>query len=187
MVSYFFFDFNDAEKQSSEKAIRSLLFQFTLQQQKRLQILEDLYQRCGKGQQQPAEHVMRSLLKDAIACTGSKYIILDALDECTNREDFMVFIDELIHSQPEGLRIMITSRREKDIEEQLGSIADHDINIQSAIVDEDIRIYVHNRLATDKKFKKWPEKVQEGIVAVLMKKADGMYAREIKAIICPVG
>ena len=61
---------------------------------------------------------------------------------------------------------MITSRREKDIEEQLGSIANYNINIQSAIVDEDIRIYVRDRLATDGKLKKWPEKVQEDIIRV---------------------
>ncbi len=182
VVSYFYFDFNDMEKQSSKKATRSLLFQFTLQQQNRLHILERLYQECGNGQQQPAEDVIRSLLKDAVVCTGDKCIILDALDECANREDFMTFIGELVHSQREGLRVMITSRREKDIEEQLGSIANYDINIQSAIVDEDIRVYVRDRLATDRKLSEWPEKVQEEIVAVIMGKADGMYVRFLMAL-----
>ena len=159
-----------------------MLFQFTLQQQNRLQILEDLHQRCENGQHQPIEAEIQSLLKDAVACTGHKYIILDALDECVDREDFMVFVREMVHSQQEGLRIMITSRREKDIEEQLGNIADYNIDIQSAVVDEDIRIYVRDRLATDNKLKKWPGKVQEDIVAVLMEKADGMYVRHLKAL-----
>ena len=73
--------------------------------------------------------MIRSLLKDAVVYTGDKYIILDALDECANREDFITFIRELVHLQQEGLRVIITSRREKDIEEQLGSIANYDINI----------------------------------------------------------
>ena len=103
--------------------------------------------------------MIRSLLKDAVACTGHKYIILDVLDESADREDFVTFIRELVDLQQEGLRVMITSRREKDIEEQLGSIANYNINIQSAIVDEDIRVYVRDRLATDSKLKKWPEKV----------------------------
>ena len=162
------------EKQSSKKAIRSLLFQFSLQQQNCFQVLEHLYQECGYGQQQPAEDVIRSLLQDAVVCTEHKYIILDALDECTDREDFTTFIHELVHSQREGLHILITSRREKDIEEQLSSIANYDINIQSAIVNKDISVYVRDRLATDSKLKKWPEKVQEDIVAVLLEKADGM-------------
>lgn len=116
-----------------------------------------------------------------VVCTGHKYIILDALDECTDREDFITFIHELVYSQKKGLRIIITSRREKDIEEQLGSIANYNVNIQSAIVDEDIRIYVRDRLATDSKLKKWPGKVQEDIITVLTEKADGMYVYYLKA------
>lgn len=174
MVSYFYFDFNDVEKQSSKKAIRSLLFQLTLQQQQnRLQTLEQLYQKCGNGQQQPAEDVIRSLLKDAIACTGHKYIMLDAMDECVDREDFLTFIRELVNSQQQGLRVMITSRRERDIEEQLNLLAHYNIDIQSAIVDEDIRVYIRDRLVTDSKLKKWPELVQKEIMTVMMEKADG--------------
>ena len=182
---YFYFDFNDIEKQSSKKAIRSLLFQFTLQQQNRLQILEQLYQKYENGQQQPAEDVIRALLKDALSCTEYKYIILDALDECADREVFVTFIRDLVNSQQEGLRVMITSRREKDIGEQLGDIANYNIDIQSAIVDEDIRVYVRDRLATDSKLKKWPAKVQEDIITVMMKKADGMYVWYLK-VSCPV-
>ena len=76
------------EKQSSKKALRSLLLQITLQDQNRLQILEDLCQECGNGQQQPTEDVTRSVLNDVVACTGHVYTILNALDDCTHREDF---------------------------------------------------------------------------------------------------
>lgn len=174
MVGYFYFDFNETEKRSSKKAIRSLLVQLA-HQQGRLQTLEQLYQKCENGQQQPGEDVIRSLLKDTLVFTGHKYIILDALDECADREDFMTFIGKLVDSHMESLHIMITSRREKDIEDQLGSLADYKINIQSAVVDEDIRVYVYHRLATDSKMKKWSKDVQTTIIAALMEKADGMY------------
>jgi hypothetical protein len=71
--------------------------------------------------------------------------------------------------------VMATSRRERDIEEQLRQIADYNINIQSAIVDEDIRVYVRDRLATDSKMKKWPRSVRDEIISVMMEKAGGMY------------
>ena len=86
----------------------------------------------------------------------------------------MTFVGDLVRLQEEGLRIMITSRREKDIEENLGPIANYEINIQIAIVDEDIRVYVRDRLITDRKLNKWPNNVQEDIAAVLMEKAGGM-------------
>lgn len=134
-----------------------------------------MYQKCQYGQQQPAEAMIRSLLKDAVSCTEQKYIMLDAMDECADREDFLSFIHELVNLHQQGLHIMITSRREKDIEEQLAFLVTYNINIQSAVVDEDIRVYVHDRLATDNKLKKWPKAVQKEIMTVMMKKADGMY------------
>jgi hypothetical protein len=127
MVSYFYFDFSDAEKQSSRKAIRSLLFQFSLQVSDLAQDLERLYQKCNSGQQQPAEGVIHSLFREAIAHLGEKYIVLDALDECTDREVLLTFLREL--SASEGLRILATSRQEKDIEDELNSVANYNINI----------------------------------------------------------
>jgi ankyrin repeat domain-containing protein 50 len=174
-VGYFYFDFNDVEKKSSKKAIRSLLFQFTQQVSDGLQGLERLYQKCGSGQQQPAEEAIHSLLRDEISRLASKYIILDALDECTDFGDLSEFLGDLADSKLKGLHIMVTSRREKDIEEQLKPITDHNINIQNAVVDEDIRIYVQDRLTTDSKLKKWPASVRDEIVTVMMEKADGMY------------
>ena len=111
-----------------------------------------------------------------------KYIILDALDECADREDLMTFVGKLVESHMESLHIMITSRREKDIEDQLGSLADYKINIQSAIVDEDIRVYVHDRLATDIKLRKWSKDVQSTIITALMGKAGGMYVYRLIAL-----
>ena len=103
-----------------------------------------------------------------------KYIIIDALDKYADREDFITFISNLVNLYIESLYIMITSRREKDIKDQLGSRTDYKINIQSTIIDEDIRVYIYNRLAIDNKLKKWPEDTQHMIITALMKKADGI-------------
>ncbi|KAK5188816.1 hypothetical protein LTR92_011178 [Exophiala xenobiotica] len=116
--------------------------------------LERLYQKCSSGQQQPADDTIHSLLRDAMVRPGLKYVILDALDECTDREELLPFIREVTASKLQDLHIMATSRWEKDIEDELSPVADHNINIQSAIVDEDIPDYIRDRLATDTKLKK---------------------------------
>ncbi|KAK4936029.1 hypothetical protein LTR10_023024 [Elasticomyces elasticus] len=174
IVTYFYFDFNDAAKQSSTKAIRSLLFQAAIQAKEVFHGLEQLYRKCSSGQQQPSEATIHSLFKDAMANPGEKYIILDALDECTDREELLPFIRDATASGLRDLHIMATSRREKDIEDELGPVADHNINIQSAIVDEDIRVYIRDRMATDTKLKKWSVEVQNEIMTALMEKAGGM-------------
>jgi hypothetical protein len=134
-----------------------------------------MYQRCASGQHQPAEDTIQSLLQDTMNRIESKYIILDALDECTDREYLLTFICNLVNAKSNGLYIMATSRREKDIADKLRPIADYNINIQNAVVDEDIEVYVQDRLLTDSKLKKWPGSVRDEITTVMMEKANGMY------------
>ena len=178
-VGYFYFDFNDVEKQSSKKAVRSLLFQIVLQTKGYLQDLESLYQKHGNGQQQPAENIIQSLFYNKIAQAEHVYIVLDALDECTDQESFLAFLRKLIDTNG-GLRILTTSRREKDIEDLLSTVADYNINIESAIVDRDISVYVHDRLAEDSRLRKWPSAVQKEITTTLMEQAGGMCERSVK-------
>ncbi len=175
MVGYFYFDSNDLEKQYSRNAIRSLLFQFALQASDITQDLTRLYETCSSGQQQPPDYVIQLLLIDALARPREKYIILDALDECTDREALWIFLRDLIASKPQDLRILATSRCEKDIEDELSPVTTQNIHIQSPDVDADIRIYIRDRLATDAKLKKWPLSVQDEITTALMARAGGMY------------
>jgi hypothetical protein len=57
----------------------------------------------------------------------------------------------------DGLHLLVTSRKEQDIESSLeGLVEDSNIIcLQSNVVDEDIRRYVHQRLAINKDLKKW--------------------------------
>jgi hypothetical protein len=79
-VGYFYFDFNDAEKRVSSMAIRSLLFQFAQHKGEGLQSLQQLYQRCGNGQQQPSKDTIQLFLLDTIRAIGVNFIVLDALE-----------------------------------------------------------------------------------------------------------
>ena len=171
-IGYFYFDFNDGEKQSSKKAIRSLAFQIALLSNG-LSSLEQLYTKCEGGSRQPTEDAIRSLLKDTVARARNSYIVLDALDECTDHESFLVFLGELTGVQ--GLRVIATSRREKDIEEYLNPVVKYNINIEGAVVDKDIYVYTRDRVAADPKLKKWPPAVQGEIVTAITERADGMY------------
>lgn len=124
MVRYFSLDFNDIQKQSTRKTLRSLLSQLPLQCKNILQDLEKSYQNCGEGQQQPLETTIRSLFSEVLSRPGQKFIFLDTLDECTDREEFLTFVRELMKLKPLGLHILTTSRRERDVKEELSSVAD---------------------------------------------------------------
>lgn len=113
-----------------------------------------------------------------MASLGDTYIILDALDECAERDELLTDLEEIVSWEDANVHVLTTSRREKDIEEALILLSDerNRIGIQSALVNADIRTYTHDRLQIDRKLRRWlkrPE-VQLKIEDTLVKKADGM-------------
>jgi hypothetical protein len=90
----------------------------------------------------------------------------------------MATIETAASWQLESLHIIVTSRKERDIESSLESLVDtcNIMPLQSAVVDEDIRKYVRHRISVDKKLKKWRSgEIQAEIEIALMRGAHGMY------------
>ena len=178
-VAYFYFDFNDLEKQKSEKMIRSLIVQFSGQSLKNVIELEPLFSSCNNGGRQPEVEGLMKTLNGVLKYFDDAYIVLDALNECSDRYDLLNSIEEIQGWGLSQLHMLLTSRSLSEIEERLEPLTNsYDrICIQSASVDADIASYVHHRLQNDRQLKRWRGKphVQEEISTTLMEKADGMY------------
>lgn len=103
------------------------------------------------------------------------YLILDALDESTNR---LQLLDILIQLSSDAnfakIRIFATSRKEQDIERALRGISTVISLNQNPWVDSDIRFYIQSHLCQDRKLSRWPEALRSEIEAALMKGAMGM-------------
>jgi hypothetical protein len=102
------------------------------------------------------------------------FIILDALDECKEREELLGLIETIVNWKLEMLHLVATSRRVNDIEETLTPLTTGQICIQSALVDADIYIYIRERLQNDLILRKWPKNVQMEIEKTIMEGANGM-------------
>jgi hypothetical protein len=76
--------------------------------------------------------------------------------------------------------LLVTSRKEHDIQRSLESIIDtqNTICLESELVDRDILTYVRHTLSTDKGLCKWQKDptIREEIESALIKGAHGMYA-----------
>ena len=177
-VLYFFFDFNDVDKQWPENMMRSLLNQLSLHCVNIPQALEELYSSCLNGDRKPNfEAVLKTLHQMAIAFDNT-FIVLDALDECNQRPELLANIKELISWNDTNLRVLVTSRKEKDIEDLILPLTKNEarVCIQSALVDADICTYVHDQLRTNRKLQRWQYKpeVRMEIENTLKEKANGM-------------
>ncbi len=177
-VLYFFFDFNNIDKQQHEAMIRSLLSQLFMHCVNIPTALEALYSSCMDGGRKPTFDALLETLHQMTTIFENTFIILDALDECGEQLELLTDIEELVSWKDTNLRILATSRRQKDIEDAMLHLTkgENRICIQSALIDTDIRAYVHDQLQTNKKLQRWQKepKVQMEIEDILMKKANGM-------------
>ena len=178
VVLYFYFDFNDLEKQRHEKMIRSLVFQVFSRRAECSQAVESLYSSCMNGGHQPTFQTLLGVLRQMLEDFEEIYLVIDALDECLERDELMTNIEELISWKDRNLHILTTSRRDDIIEDSI-KLLNNDkerIYIQSTLVNVDIRAYIQNRLLTDRNLKRWRNKpeVQQEIEDTLMEKVDGM-------------
>ena len=69
------------------------------------------------------------------------YIVLDALDECTQRAELVEIFETMMGWKVPNLHLLVTSRREHDIESSLKGYVDprNSICLQSEVVDQDIQ------------------------------------------------
>lgn len=74
------------------------------------------------------------------------------------------------------LHILLTSRREIDINERLSSVlTEPHFGIQNSEVDQDIRVHVGSEVRTNATLSRWPHIIQEEIETELVKGSHGMY------------
>lgn len=178
VTAYFFFDFNDTQKQDPELMLRSLICQLSQQSIEIPADLDALFSSCDNGHRQPLVDALLEVTRKVVQEFPQVYIVLDALDECTHRVELMGMLETIAGWQLENLHLLATSRKERDIESSIEGFVDDQsrICLQSELVDEDIKRYVQQRLSDDKNLVKWTKDavIKQEIENALMTGARGM-------------
>lgn len=102
---------------------------------------------------------------------------MDALDECSlgsDRKAMLSLLEEISSWSLANVHILVTSRRERDIESVLLELSTAIICIQTPGLDADIQSYIVHELATRPRLAKWPPDVKNEIENKLMSGAEGM-------------
>ena len=172
-IAYFYFDFNS--NRTVVDMMRCITAQICYRTKTVPQELHNLYSQCNGGQPHPINlfRIFSSLLTNS----HRTFVILDALDECkagTDRQELLDQIKEMINLSSKHLNILVTSRREKDIEDKLMPVITTRIPLEDSDVDSDIALHIRNCLKTDDELQ-WGDDTKKQIEEVLCKKANGMY------------
>jgi uncharacterized protein YbgA (DUF1722 family) len=181
VTAYFYFDFNDTQKQDPELMLRSLLCQLVQRSFTVPKGVDALYSSCENGRREPSLHAVLEVTRQAAQEFAQVYLVLDALDECTKRSELMDVLKTVAGWQLNNVHLLMTSRKEWDIERSLESYIKEEqtLCLQRDVVDKDIQRYVQQRLSEDTILTKWNKDaaVRQEIEAVLMRGAHGMYVR----------
>ena len=182
-VVYFYFDFNDVQKQNAELMLCSLVLQLARQVDDSYSRVNTFYSSHGGGTTQPSLSTLLEMMRRIMEQSPPVYIMLDALDECSHRDDLMRIIETVAGWGLQNMHLIVTSRCERDIESSLVDLVDpHNIIcLQSEVVDKDIQQYVRQRLSDDKGLNKWGRDValRQEIENALLKGSKGMYVFRI--------
>ncbi|KAK6509671.1 hypothetical protein TWF481_004402 [Arthrobotrys musiformis] len=151
-VVYYYFDFSDTRKQLLSGFFQSVIYQLIVATPEIPEVAANLYEEYRGLQQPGCDEYLEVFM--AIAAKKGVFVIIDAIDECSKAERsdfFRIFVDNL----ESKVNLLITSRREPDIEKALSGRFTHSVSIEGHTVDEDVRRHVSNAMATDPTFQKW--------------------------------
>ncbi|KAI0285567.1 hypothetical protein BC826DRAFT_1109284 [Russula brevipes] len=187
LMSYFYFDFRDINKQHSHDLLHSLLTQFSARSGPCCDILSRLYLAHDDGARQPSDDVLTKCLIEMLTLPDHPpiYLIIDALDECSNasgipspRERVLQLLKELIELRLPDLHICVTSRPEVDIRDVLVPSTSHEVSLHKESGQrKDIVEYVKSVVYSDSEpiMRRWRGEDKDFVIETLSEQADGMF------------
>jgi len=173
--AYFYFDFGKEESgdQTPGKVLSSLVTQLLRQSNDFPASLWRQPWDCDYGQQHPHVYDLLVILKDLISEFGQCYIVIDGLDESLRPDKVMEVIQHIADWKCKNLHLLISSRRERDIEEMMTTLDIDEVCMEQTVVDSDIAIYIRQRLLDDIRLRTWDQSVRDEIELKLTEGALG--------------
>ncbi len=171
-MAYFYFDCRDGQAnfQLQNKLICCLISQFADMQHKGVPLeLEKLYK--NSKFQQPQDKHLEDILDSVLSGIPHAYVVIDALDECTNREKVLIWLSKVMQKLSNNMHILITSRPFPDIAKAFGKLYTTSVNMEENTVNSDIVKYLKSKI--ENKFEDLNESIKAQIQNVLIQKAEG--------------
>jgi hypothetical protein len=139
--AYFYFDFNDSRKSKAEASVRAMIAQLLCQTTHISPALENLFTQSRDGAMQPLLADLLIVLSQMIQEFTTAYLIIDALDECTELDDMLGLFLRIKALNNKHLHVMTTSRWNTETENCLSNIATAILCLDQRAMDRDISLY----------------------------------------------
>ncbi|KAF7551315.1 hypothetical protein G7Z17_g5112 [Cylindrodendrum hubeiense] len=172
-IAYFFFTFNNEGKQDTSAMLRALVLQLAGQLNNHT-LLSKLHD--SSRNVTPPNHSLIGCLRQLVRGFNDVYITLDALDESpreNHREAMLQALSDMRAWSEPGLHLLVTSRDEIDIRDELGALPNEEIIMKNNAIDKDISCFISQHLRQNRRLGKWG-KYHKRIETVLAERAGGV-------------
>ncbi|KAH8123752.1 hypothetical protein LI328DRAFT_168337 [Trichoderma asperelloides] len=178
VVVTFFFDFTDTKKQKLGDMLRSLAFQLYGSHSGSRKDLDNLFASSDSAGRQPDTYTLSECIKSMMRESEKLIILLDALDECSERRELLQWMGDFMPAFT-NVQVIATGRPEHSLQQNLVVLLGEDncLPLNKDSVDNDIRLYIKARLE-GQEFKRWANfpHVLEQIRVAVSSKSNGMWA-----------
>lgn len=175
-VAYIYCNYKERVQQTSNDLISSLVRQLVEQEGSIPGDLVSLYQRHTTSKTRPSGLELQKLLLSAASRLSSFFIVIDALDECS--ETSRSALGSNLQSILPDAQFIYTSRRLNDIEQMFEGHPRLEIRAS----DSDVRRYISDRIKHEARLVRHIEadsNLKEAISDVIVRKSDGMWVLQI--------
>ena len=167
---YFYFDFSDPQKQKAVNMLFSILAQLSLAGVP--SEARQLYEVCCQGTRDATVTQLTEALLSVARQMNPIYIVIDALDECSDRKTLFEVLKTFCKTK--HMNLLVTSRREHDIGSALTGLIEYVIPIEDERVNVDINLHVQRCVRDDLDLCKWDDNLKSTMIQTLTSKAQGM-------------
>ncbi|EHK50318.1 hypothetical protein TRIATDRAFT_211690 [Trichoderma atroviride IMI 206040] len=156
LILTFFFDFTDTKKQKLSDMLHSLAFQLYASDLDSRKALDNLLASSDSAGRRPDTNELSECVRAIMRPHKKLVILLDALDECSERRELMQWMKELVQDIT-NVQVIATGRPEHDLQQELIPLLGKKncLPLDKESVDKDIRSYIKARLEEGQEFKRW--------------------------------
>ncbi|KAJ6505892.1 ankyrin repeat-containing domain protein [Mycena vitilis] len=172
-IAYFYFDFRDEKKQLVINMLRSIIMQLSEQSPEPYSVLDEQFKSCRGGSIFPPYGDLLVMLNMILGQFTGTYIVLDALDECSEHDDLVQFISTL-RGWGKPVHLLVASQPRTIFVESAVFDEASVVLLEPATTHADIFQFVNSKLKLDSKLKH-VSKYAEDLTPKVVEKSNGMF------------
>ncbi|KAI5777195.1 hypothetical protein EDC01DRAFT_679823 [Geopyxis carbonaria] len=179
-IAYAYCDYNETESKSTSSVLRVLLAQLLVLRPDACRSVINKLEESERRKERPpsAPDMLQKLILEVVSKGfDGVTLIIDALDECEDREPLAQSLAELsCHPQ---VNVFVASRDEIDLRTTLneGDADTIELSIRAHAHEqgEDIQTYIVERIESEPRMQRYPETLKTQIITTLLEGAEGMF------------